>query len=88
GAEPARAYKPQPEAYLRTAGFLGLAPSDCMMVAAHNDDLDSARALGFRTAFIARPTEYGPHQVKDFAATSDWDVVADTMTGVADALGV
>jgi 2-haloacid dehalogenase len=34
GAEVARAYKPQPEAYDRTADFLGLPPAQCMMVAA------------------------------------------------------
>src|SRR4029453_14841569 len=31
GAEPARAYKPQPEAYLRTADFLGRLPEECML---------------------------------------------------------
>lgn len=87
GAETARAYKPMPEAYLRTAALLGLPPEHCMMVAAHNDDLEAARALGFQTAFVARPTEYGPHQFKDFEATGDWEVIADSITGVADALG-
>ncbi|MFQ5759892.1 MAG: haloacid dehalogenase type II, partial [Acidiferrobacterales bacterium] len=36
GAEVARHYKPQPEAYLMTADYLGLQPGQCMMVAAHN----------------------------------------------------
>jgi len=36
GAEVARHYKPQPESYLVTAELLGLAPHECMMVAAHN----------------------------------------------------
>src|SRR5215471_10367403 len=39
GAEVARHYKPQPDAYLRTAELLGLSPKQCMMVAAHNGDL-------------------------------------------------
>jgi 2-haloacid dehalogenase len=60
GAEVARAYKPLPEAYLRTADCLGLAASRCLMVAAHNSDLLAASACGFRTAFVARPTEHGP----------------------------
>ncbi len=87
GAEPAHAYKPLPEAYLRTAAFLGLAPQQCMMVAAHNEDLAAAKALGFHTAFVARPTEHGPGQTIDLEATGDWDFVTDSMTGLADLLG-
>lgn len=86
GAEPARAYKPQRDAYLRTAEFLGLAPQQCMMVAAHNDDLAAAQILGFRTAFIARPTEHGPEQSTDLEATDNWDVITDSMEGLANAL--
>ncbi len=86
GAEVARAYKPLPEAYLRTAAILGLEPRQVMLVAAHNDDLAAAAAQGLATAFVARPTEYGPHQTKDFRADRDWDVVADSFTGLADAL--
>lgn len=87
GAEAARAYKPLPQCYLRNAELLGLSPEQCMLVAAHNDDLEAARALGFHTAFIHRPTEYGPEQENDLEAESDWDIVAETMTGIADALG-
>ena len=64
GAEVARCYKPQPEAYLKTAELLGLAPGDCMMVAAHNDDLRAARALGLRTAFVRRALEYRPLEAR------------------------
>lgn len=87
GAEVNQAYKPLPQCYLGNARFLDLDPSECMLVAAHNDDLAAARTLGFRTAFICRPTEYGPNQNKDLEAESDWDVVTDSMTGLADALG-
>ncbi len=76
GAEVAQAYKPLPEAYLRSAAAIGLRPEQCMLVAAHNDDLRAARALGFATAFVARPTEYGPDQSKDLEADGPWDVVA------------
>jgi 2-haloacid dehalogenase len=86
GAEVAQAYKPQPEAYLRTADVLGLPPRQCMMVAAHNGDLAAAREAGLRTAFIPRPTEHGPHQEIDLAAESDWDVVARDLIDLADAL--
>ncbi|MCL4764718.1 MAG: haloacid dehalogenase type II [Hyphomicrobiaceae bacterium] len=87
GAETARAYKPLPEAYLRTAVMLGLGPEQVMLVAAHNDDLAAAAAQGFATAFVARPTEYGPRQTKDFRAERDWDVVTGSFLGLADALG-
>ncbi|HXF53994.1 MAG TPA: haloacid dehalogenase type II [Hyphomicrobiaceae bacterium] len=87
GAETARAYKRMPEAYLRNAELLNLEPSELMLVAAHNDDLKAAAAVGLRTAFVARPTEYGPRQRKDLSATGPWDVVADSIETLADALG-
>jgi 2-haloacid dehalogenase len=86
GAEIARAYKPDPAVYLRAAEALGLAPGDCMMVAAHNDDLRAARALGLRCAFVARPLEYGAQQTRDLEAEEDWEVVTDSLTGLARAL--
>lgn len=86
GAEVAQAYKPQPEAYLRTADILGLPPHDCMMVAAHNSDLAAARALGLRTAFILRPTEHGHAQTSDLGPTGPWDVVARDFLDLADQL--
>lgn len=87
GAETARAYKPLPEAYTRTAEMLGLRPNQVMLVAAHNGDLAAAAAQGFATAFVARPTEYGPSQTADQKAERDWDVVASSFIGLADALG-
>lgn len=87
GAETARAYKPLPAAYLASAALLNLEPSQVMLVAAHNGDLAAAAVAGLRTAFVARPTEYGPHQNVDFKADRDWDVVADSFLGVADAMG-
>jgi 2-haloacid dehalogenase len=76
GAEVARAYKPQPEVYLRSAAALGLEPGEVTMVAAHNGDLEAARGLGFATAFVPRPTEHGPGQTSDLEPADDWDVVA------------
>ena len=87
GAETARAYKPLPEAYLRNVARLGLAPHEVMLVAAHNGDLAAAQVLGMRTGFVRRPTEHGPDQTTDLAPTGDWDVVADSIPAVADALG-
>jgi len=67
GAETARAYKPMPEAYLASCRQLGLAPASVMMVAAHNGDLQAAKAQGLATAFVPRPTEHGPGQTTDLA---------------------
>ncbi|MCG6901299.1 MAG: haloacid dehalogenase type II [Rhodobacter sp.] len=86
GAEFTRSYKPDPHAYLGTAAALALPPADCMMVAAHNDDLHAAQDLGFATAFVCRPGEYGPGQRVDLEPDGDWDVVTDSMTGLADTL--
>jgi len=87
GAEVAQAYKPQPAAYLKTAAFLGLRPDECLMVAAHNNDLAVATTLGFHSAFVARPTEYGPGQTKDVKAERQWDVIAKDFVDLAGQLG-
>ncbi|MEM7719598.1 MAG: haloacid dehalogenase type II [Pseudomonadota bacterium] len=76
GADIAQDYKPKPEVYLRSVAALGLAPKQVTMVAAHNDDLRAAAAVGMQTAFVARPTEYGPDQASDLAPAGDWDFVA------------
>ena len=87
GAETAQAYKPLPQAYLRAAALLNLEPGQVMLVAAHNGDLAAAAACGLRTAFVARPAEYGPKQAIDLKPDQAWDIVADSFGGVADKLG-
>ena len=87
GAEIARHYKPQPEAYLRSAEILGLEPKECMLVAAHNGDLAAAGRCGFQTAFVPRPTEYGSEQTTDLVAEYDCDVVAGDFIELAQILG-
>ncbi len=83
GAEPVRAYKPQPEAYLRTAELLAMRPDEVCLVAAHNGDLRAASAAGLRTAFIPRPTEHGPGQAVDLTAEDPWDWVATDFVDLA-----
>ena len=87
GAEVARHYKPQPEAYLTTAALLGLTPGECLMVAAHNGDLAAASTVGLRTAFVPRPNEHGPGQAKDVKPAREWDVVASDFVDLAARLG-
>jgi 2-haloacid dehalogenase len=60
GAETAGDYKPKPRVYLAACEALDLAPGDCMMVAAHSNDLAQAAKNGLRTGHIARPNEHGP----------------------------
>ncbi len=74
------------KAYLSTARMLGLSPEQCMLVAAHNSDLVIATAHGFRTAFIYRPTEYGPDQSTDLEPSATFDWVARSMNDLADQL--
>ncbi|MHC8407033.1 haloacid dehalogenase type II [Pseudomonas sp. TMB3-21] len=87
GAEIAGTYKPQPQTYLKSAKAVGLAPAQIAMVAAHNSDLAAARAIGLKTVFVRRPTEHGPGQTSDLKAEQDWDVIVDSLTEAADALG-
>ena len=87
GAEPAQAYKPEPKTYLTGVDWLNLKPSEVLMCAAHNADLVAAGAQGLKTAFIARPTEYGPNQKHDFEAEHDFDYISENMLDLADKLG-
>jgi 2-haloacid dehalogenase len=87
GAEVTQAYKPTPEAYLRTADILGMRPDEICLVAAHNSDLAAARAVGLKTGFVARPTEHGAGQKSDLLAEQDWDVIASDFNDLAARLG-
>ena len=87
GSETARAFKPQPEAYLRAAEMLSLAPAQCLMVAAHNSDLHAAAKCGFRTAFIRRPLEYGTLKKYDLVADAGIDLDCEDMNDLAAKLG-
>ena len=86
GAEFVRDYKPQPAVYLMSAAALDCAPAETLMVAAHSDDLAAAAEVGLRTAFVARPDEYGPGRGETrpppFAdcAVADLGELADRLT--------
>ena len=90
GAELARHYKPDPEVYRSAADFLDLSTAEVMMVAAHLGDLRAAKAVGLRTAFVARPDEYGhgPNNRKpDLAPDSSVDLAARDFGDLATRLG-
>ena len=86
GAEVVQAYKPMPEAYLRTADVLAMKPEQICLVAAHNGDLAAARACGLRTAFVPRPTEHGSEQTTDLHPDQDWDLVVGDFVELAERL--
>jgi 2-haloacid dehalogenase len=86
GAEVARAYKPQPEAYDSAARMLALAPAECLMVAAHPADLAAAAARGLRTAYVHRPLEYGPSRQVARPAAETFDYQVESFTELAELL--
>jgi 2-haloacid dehalogenase len=87
GAEVARFYKPQPDAYLITAALLGLQPQQCMMIATHYDDLLVAKSCGFRTAYVWRRAEFGPQPKDDLPVAHALDLVVEDFAELADRLG-
>lgn len=86
-AELTGAFKPEPQCYQRAAELLGLEPQQVMMVAAHQGDLRAAAEVGFHTAFIPRPDEYGPDREPDLTPDRSFDFVADGFIELADQLG-
>jgi 2-haloacid dehalogenase len=80
-------YKVLPEAYKTAARFLQLEPEQCLMVACHNFDLDAAKAVGFKTAFVKRPLEWGPDGPPDPTPNPIHDIVVDDFPALASALG-
>lgn len=53
--DPLRTYKPAAAVYHHVCRELGVAPADCMMVAAHVWDTIGAQSAGFGAALITRP---------------------------------
>ena len=86
-AEVFRAYKPDPRTYLGVAQVFDLAPAEVMLVAAHQDDLDAARACGLHTAYIERPAEFGTAKLKDVSPHADNSFHAKNLLALADTLG-
>ena len=83
-----RHYKPDKETYLMAADFFDWKPGDLMMVAAHEGDLDAAKALGLKTAFVHRPLEYGPGKTAPRPAAGKFDYDTNDFKELASRLGV
>jgi 2-haloacid dehalogenase len=86
GSEIAGDFKPKPVVYLAACAAFDLAPGQCMMVAAHSNDLAAAAKLGLRTAHTARVDEYGPN-TGEGAPTVKVDFAAKNLAELADELG-
>ena len=86
-------YKPEPEAYLKACSALDLKTEECLMVAAHDDDLKAASLQGMKTAYVHRPFEYGKDKLFDIAEVNDykgdreWDIVSTDLKNLAKQLG-
>jgi 2-haloacid dehalogenase len=65
---------------------LGLEPAEIMMVASHKYDIRAAGNLGFRTAFVARPLEFGVDGEADVAYSDEFDINASDFLDLADQL--
>ena len=80
-------YKTRPEAYHTAANWLQLDPSAILMVACHNFDLNAARACGYKSAFVRRPTEWGPAGPPDPTPNPAHDIIVDDFQALTDRLG-
>ena len=80
-------YKPDPEVYQTAADLLGLSPNEVMMVAAHPGDLRASQAVGFQTALVPRPLEYGPDNTHEVTVHPS-DIVANDFNELADLLEI
>jgi 2-haloacid dehalogenase len=86
GADIAQDFKPKPRVYLAAAAAFNLEPRQCMLVAAHSNDLAAAAAQGLHTAHLARPNEHGPGR-GEAAPSVPVDYAVKSLIELADKLG-
>lgn len=86
GSEIAGDFKPKPRVYLAACEAFDLKPEQCMMAAAHPNDLAAAAACGLRTGYISRPDEKG--RASEYVAPKEkFDVSAANVEELAEKLG-
>jgi len=86
GSEVAHDFKPKPRVYLAACEAFDFAPGECMMVAAHSNDLAHAAKSGLKTAHIARPNEHGPSR-GEAAPNVPVDLAVTDLLDLANKLG-
>lgn len=77
------AYETRPEAYRTCAKWLDSRPDEILMIAYHNFDLLVAHAEGYKSAFVCRPTEWGPAGPSDPVPNPAHDVIAQDFAELA-----
>lgn len=82
-AEMVGRYKPDLEVYRRAAQWLGHAPGQVLMVAAHPSDLRAAQAAGLQAAYIPRPAEHGAGGWMESTEGCRFEWQADSLTDLA-----
>jgi 2-haloacid dehalogenase len=70
--ESCRAFKPSPSVYRYVSRQLGVAPADCMMVAAHVWDILGAQSAGFSTALTLRARVIHRCRLKAYRSRTLW----------------
>ena len=83
-----RHYKPYAAIYRLVTDLFDLKPEQVMLVAAHENDLQAAKAHGLRTAFVHRPLEHGPGKASSMPPVGKYDFVAKDFLDLSDQLGV
>ena len=86
-AKTVKTYKPNPAVYQMAISTLNVSPSEILMVAAHNYDLNAAKGQGFRTAFLSRPNELGPAGSPGNHPDPSFDFNATSLLDLAQQLG-
>jgi 2-haloacid dehalogenase len=75
--------------YLMPGRVFEIPDSAVMMVAAHAGDLDAAKDLGLRTAFVHRPLENGPNaKPPAMPEAGRYDFLAKDFNDLASQLGL
>ncbi len=82
-------FKPDPSVYYDAVRFLDADPKEILMVAAHPKDLDGAKRIGCRTAYVMRKDEYGKDSShKEAPGEYEQDLVVSDFSELAQFLGV
>ncbi|MGD0632870.1 MAG: haloacid dehalogenase type II [Beijerinckiaceae bacterium] len=82
-----KSFKPAPAVYQLATDCLAAAPAQILMVASHKYDLVAAQQFGMRTAFVARPLEFGPSGKVDVTPDPRFDLNALDFNDLARQLG-
>lgn len=85
GSEIAGDFKPKPRVYLAACAAFDLKPEQCMMAAAHPNDLTAAASCGLRTGYISRPNEKG-RPAEYTAPKEKFDISAGSVIELAEKL--